>query len=233
MRGGRGDPDQHRRSGRRAAGAARPRPAGVPLRDRRPDQRGRRPRRRRPRRGQRRWRTCTARAASSDWCRSAARPARRCRPTWCGPVPGLLVGGPARGVPELPRRSALAAERVDDPADRCRPGRASPPRSRRTRCATRSPPTCSTAARTSGSSRSCSATPRSRPRRCTRRSPSSTCARCTPWPTPGPAAERARLAAAARRGSAPEGRPLPGVTGGAGRIASSADARTGDGRGVH
>ena len=58
----------------------------------------------------------------------------------------------------------------------------SPRTSRRTPCATRSPPTCSRAAATCAASRRCSGTPASRPPRCTRTSPPTTCARRTSSP---------------------------------------------------
>ena len=85
-----------------------------------------------------------------------------------------VVGVPGAGAPVAVRRRVRATRRCSSTpaADGC-PGRApgrcwsgppsgpaSPPRSRRTRCGTRSPPTSSTAARTCGSSRSCSATRR-------------------------------------------------------------------------
>ena len=57
-------------------------------------------------------------------------------------------------------RRAVPAERVGDPAGRRRAGRADRRRCRRTPCGTPSPPTCSTAAPTSGWCRSCSGTPR-------------------------------------------------------------------------
>ena len=67
--------------------------------------------------------------------------------------------GQPGAVPQRPRRPAAPARA---PGARC--GRPAPgpgwPRCRRTRCATRSPPTCSTAAPTCASCRSCSATPR-------------------------------------------------------------------------
>ena len=110
------------------------------------------------------------------------RPARRSsaylvrgRPA-LGGRPGTRVAG---AVPQRPRRPAVAAERLDGAAGGRRAGRAAHGRSRRTRCGTRSPPTCSTAAPTSGSCRSCSGTPRSRPPRSTRWSPSTGCARST------------------------------------------------------
>ena len=80
-----------------------------------------------------------------------------------GPVPpgaGRGRAGHAAAVPQRPRRPAVPAERVDDPAGRGRPGRAGGRRCRRTRCVTRSRPTCSTGERTSGWCRSCSGTRR-------------------------------------------------------------------------
>ena len=80
--------------------------------------------------------------------------------------PALVAGG--RGTPAVFVNArggrAVPAERLDDPA----PGRRArrPARGRRaghlsrTRCVTRTPLTCSTAARTSGWCRNCSATPR-------------------------------------------------------------------------
>ena len=97
--------------------------------------------------------------------------ARRVRPRGAGRVPGPGAARARRrrprhpgGVPQRPRRRAVAAERLDDPAPRRRagPGCRSTGRARcrRTRCATRSRPTCSTAAPTCGWCRSCSGTPR-------------------------------------------------------------------------
>ena len=74
------------------------------------------------------------------------------------------------------------------------------PRSRpiRTRCATRSPPTCSTAAPTCAPSRSCSVTRTCRPRRSTPTSAASGCAGCSTTPTraPDPAEVGRRVAPA-------------------------------------
>ena len=72
-------------------------------------------------------------------------------------------------LPQRPRRSAVAAERLAGAAGRRRAGGHHRRRCHRTRCGTRSRPTCSTAAPTSASCRNCSATRRS-PRR-----------RSTPW----------------------------------------------------
>ena len=114
---------------------------------------------------------CGARAAGPGWCRSAGTPGPRSRRTWYGPGPrcwpaARRPAGRHAAVPQRPRRPADPAGRVADPA---RGGRAGPgcdgDASRRTRCATRSPPTCSTAAPTCGWCRNCSATHRSpRPR---------------------------------------------------------------------
>ena len=111
---------------------------------------------------ERRGRCCAARAARSGSSRSArtrgaavdaylvrARPGSR--PAGRG-TPALFLN--ARGG-RLSRQSAWTVLR--EAAERAGlDGRTS----RRTRCGTRSPPTCSTAARTSGSCRSCSGTPR-------------------------------------------------------------------------
>ncbi len=76
--------------------------------------------------------------------------------------PELVAGGPGGSgdVPQLPRGPAVTPERVDGAGEGGRAGRVSPRRSPRTPCATPSPPTCSTAVPTSGSSRSCSDTRR-------------------------------------------------------------------------
>ena len=111
----------------------------------------------------------------------------RARPALARPAGQGVRGGSA--VPQRPRRPALAAERVVDPPVGGRAGRPHRRRSPRTRCGTPSRPTCSTAAPTSASSRSCSATPRSRRRRSTRWSPSTGCARSTRPATRGPAAD--------------------------------------------
>ena len=63
-------------------------------------------------------------------------------------------------LPQRPRRPAVPAERLAGAAGRRRTGRASPRRCHRTRCGTRSRPTCSRAAPTSASCRNCSATRR-------------------------------------------------------------------------
>ena len=109
------------------AGAARPGPAGAALRHRRADLRGGRAGRRRPGPDQGDGACCAARAARSGSSRSAAyaREARRRLP---GPGPaGAGRGRPAArpaAVPQRPRRRAVPAERVDDPAGRGRAGRA-------------------------------------------------------------------------------------------------------------
>ena len=74
-----------------------------------------------------------------------------------GPPPGGL--GDSHTLFRNARGGAAdQAGRLADPARARPPGRACPTDSRRTRCATRSPPTCSTAAPTSGWCRNCSAT---------------------------------------------------------------------------
>ncbi len=53
-------------------------------------------------------------------CRSAGTPARRWRRTWCAagrPLADARAGA-AGAVPQRPRRAAVAAERLDDPARR-------------------------------------------------------------------------------------------------------------------
>ena len=107
--------------------------------------------------------------------------------------PRRAVGVPGPR-PARPRRAEVAVRRPSSStraADACparAPGpycdappseRESPRRSRRTRCATRSPPTCSTAAPTSAWCRNSSATPPSPPPRSTRWSPSTNSARST------------------------------------------------------
>ena len=77
---------------RDGAGPARPRPAGDPLRHRRAHLRGRRAGRRRPRArrrpaGRAAPCCCAARAPRSGSCRSAATPARPCRPTSSAAAP--------------------------------------------------------------------------------------------------------------------------------------------------
>ena len=153
-RGGRLRPD--------AAGAARPGAARAALRHRGPDLRGGRPGRRRPRPGP------GAGPAARQGRQGAAGAGRLVRPA--RPLEAYLVRGRpvlaaagrgtaavflnARGG-RLSRQSAwtvlrAAADQAGLPVG--------PPR--RTRCGTPSPPTCSTAAPTSASCRSCSGTPR-------------------------------------------------------------------------
>ena len=147
--------------------AARPGAARVPLRHRGADLRG-----------GRRARSTTS--TSTDGSVAAARqgrqdpdgadrrvrPRRRWTRTWCGRGRPLRRGRPghAGGVPQRPRRSRCRGRARGRSCARpragpgCRStGRA---RSRRTRCATRSPPTCSTAGPTCGWCRSCSGTRR-------------------------------------------------------------------------
>ena len=125
---------------------------------------------------------CAARAARSGSSRSAPTRWRRWTPTWSGAGPSWSPTGKGtpRAVPQRPRRSAVPAVAPGRSWSRPPSGPGSPRTSRRTRCGTRSPPTCSTAAPTSASSRSCSATPPSPRRRSTRWSPSTACARCSP-----------------------------------------------------
>ena len=100
--------------------------------------------------------------------------------------PELVAAAPGRpgDVPQLPRRPAVAPERLGGAGQGRRAGRGHRVTSPRTRCATRSPPTCSTAAPTSASSRSSSGTRPSPRRRSTPWSPSTTCARSSPPRTP-------------------------------------------------
>ena len=97
--------------------------------------------------------------------------------------------GRRRGVPQRPRRPAVAAVRLDRARQGGRARRGHRRRVTAHACGTRSRPTCSTAAPTSASSRSCSGTPRSRPRRSTPWSPSTSCARSTRPRTPAPSAD--------------------------------------------
>ena len=179
----RGDP-RGRRGARHHAGAARPGPARGALRHRRPDLRGGGAGRRRPRHGRRR------REAARQGRQGAGRPDREVRARGGRRLPGPRA---ARAGGRLDRLGQRAERCSSTPAAGASPGSppgpswsrrpsgpASRPTSRRTRCATRSRPTCSTAAPTSGSSRSCSGTRRSRRRRSTPWSPSTACARCSP-----------------------------------------------------
>ena len=108
------------------------------------------------------------RAAARQGQQGADRPGRLLRPrggrapTWSAAAPSCRRpgAGAAGDVPQRPRRPAVAAERLDGAGQGRRAGRGDRARCRRTRCGTRSPPTCSTAAPTSGWSRSCSGTPR-------------------------------------------------------------------------
>ena len=186
----RGDPGGRRGAGHHA-GAARPGPARGALRHRRPDLRGGGAGRRRPRHGRR------GREAARQGRQGAGRPDRVVRARGGRRLPGPRpprAGG--RHGPRAGRRCSSTPAAGGSPGSppgrswsRRPSGPASRPTSRRTRCATRSRPTCSTAAPTSGSSRSCSGTRRSRRRRSTRWSPSTACARCSPRPTRGPATD--------------------------------------------
>lgn len=106
---------------------------------------------------------------NSGWCRSAGRLSPHWTPIWC-------AGGRTWPVvAAVPRRSssmpAAAGCRGRAPGRCCRTPpsvRGSARRCPRTRCGTRLPPTCSTAAPTCGWCRNCWATPRSRPPRSTR-----------------------------------------------------------------
>ena len=150
---------------RAAAGAARPGPAGAALRHRRADLRGGRAGRRRPR----------------PRARATVRLAGKGGKERIVPVGSYALRG-RRGVPGAGAAGAGGRQRPGCAAARCSSTPAAgalsrqsawailraaaeragldAPRSRRTRCGTRSPPTCSTAAPTSASCRSCSATPR-------------------------------------------------------------------------
>ncbi len=101
-----------------------------------------------------------------------------------GGLPGAVAAGAGAGGRGTTRRccstSAGDGSAASRPGRCCRASRArraSPPTCPRTHCGTRSPPTCSTAARTCAWCRNCSATRPWRPRRSTRWSPSSTSAR--------------------------------------------------------
>ena len=145
---------------RHPAGAAGPGPAGGALRHRRPDLRGGRARRRRPARPGR-GRCCAARAARSGSSRSARTRGRRSTTTSSGPGRrSRPAGGGRRGCSSTPA-AARCPGRARGRSCGSRPsGPGWRPRSRRTRCVTRTRPTCSTAARTCGSCRSCSGTRR-------------------------------------------------------------------------
>ena len=152
--------------GRHPGLAARPRPAGGALRRGRADQRGGRPRRRRRRPRGRQGRAasgCSARASKErvvplgSYARRGRRGLPRARPARASPPraparPRCSSTSAAGGCPGRARgrRSARAAERAGLGGHV----------SARTRCGTPSPPTCSTAAPTCASSRSCSGTPR-------------------------------------------------------------------------
>ncbi len=109
----------------------------------------------------------------------------------------LLAPASARRADPLPTRSSsttaarpLGVRGLRFRLDRCPARRAAAAASRRTRCATRSRPTCSTAARTCASSRSCSAT---RAWRRPRSTPTSRRLACAPLPG-GPSARAPRPA---------------------------------------
>ena len=98
---------------------------------------------------------------NSGWCRWGGRRSRPWMPTWCAAA-RIWPGGAAAG-----RRSSSTPAAVGCPGRApgrcCRTllsGPGSPRRSHRTPCGTRSPPTCSTAAPTSGWCRNSWATPR-------------------------------------------------------------------------
>ena len=167
-RGRRGDPGRGRRA-RHRAGAAGPGAARGALRHRRAHLRGGRPRRRRPRPGRRHG------AAAGQGQQGAAGARRVVRRRGRGGLPHPGPAGPRRRVGLDARRAAgrsaarCSSTRAAAGCPGSRRGRswsgprsapASPPTSRRTRCGTRSPPTCSTAAPTCAWSRSSSGTPR-------------------------------------------------------------------------
>ena len=142
---------------------ARPGAAGVALRHRRADLRGGRP-------GPSttstaRARTVLLRGKGGKQRLVPVGPAgagRARRPTWSAAARTFAAAraGHAGAVPQRPRRPAVPAERLGGAAEPRPSGPASPPRSHRTPCGTRSRPTCWRAARTCGWCRSCSATPR-------------------------------------------------------------------------
>ena len=113
-----------------------------------------------------------ARAASRARSRSAARRTAR-SPRTC-PARRGLAAERCRAVRQRERRAADAALGAADGASSGRSPAACTPRRRRTACATRSRPTCSTRASICARSRSCSATRACRRRRSTRRSRSIT-----------------------------------------------------------
>ena len=184
------------------------------------------------------WSGCSARARRSGSCPSAAAPRRRWR-EWLGAVADGRTWsrerwarrGDAEAVflntagARLAARSAWAV--VKQYGERAGIGRAS---CRRTSCATRAPPTCSTTAPTCASCRSCSATRRSRRRRCTPRSARSGC-----WTSTAPRTRGRRPMSAVTRGAprpalrrfavAPRARPQRTPRGPT-LISCSAEART-------
>ena len=99
-----------------------------------------------------------------------------------GPAGAAAVAAARRrrgGVPQPARRPAEPPGGVGGRQEVRRSGPASRPSCRRTCCATRARPTCSTTAPTCASCRRCSATPRSRRPRCTPRSARSGCGTST------------------------------------------------------
>ena len=139
-----------------------------------------------------RWCACSARVPRSGSCRSARRP-RSALDEWFSPsgrarlVPAAVAAARRRrgGVPQPTRWPAQPPGRVAGDQEVRRARRHHATTCRRTCCATRARPTCSTTAPTCGSCRRCSATPRSRPPRCTPRSARSACGRSTGQRTRG------------------------------------------------
>ena len=118
-------------------------------------------------------------AALDEWFSPRGRVAARRRRSGAGATTPRRCSSTSAAAGSPARRRGRSCKRYGERAGIARPS------CRRTCCATRAPPTCSTTAPTCASCRSCSATPRSRRRRCTPRSARSGCGRSTAPPTRG------------------------------------------------